>query len=257
MQRRSGALLGAALFCGGCGKADDAGTKPGSAPGSAPAAREESTTSARVEATPPGGDSALVTPDRTGAPRVLFLGTSLTAGLGLESPETESYPAVLQRMADSAGVRARIVNAGLSGETSAGALRRADWLLRERADVVVIETGANDGLRGLNADSTAANLRALIGKIRAASPKARILLVQMEAPTNLGAEYTRRFHAIFPATAASEKVVLLPFLLEGVAGIPRLNQPDGIHPTADGARRAARNVWSPLARAIVGRAGPE
>ncbi|HVT40097.1 MAG TPA: arylesterase, partial [Gemmatimonadaceae bacterium] len=190
--------------------------------------------------------------DRTGATRVLFLGTSLTAGYGLDNPEADAYPAVLQRMADSAGVRALMVNAGLSGETSAGALRRADWLLREKPEVVVIETGANDGLRGLDPDSTAANLRSLIAKVRAANPAARVLLVQMEAPTNLGARYTLRFHAVFGEVARTTGVTLLPFLLNGVAGIAKLNQGDGIHPTAEGARRAAGNIWPGLARALRG-----
>lgn len=181
---------------------------------------------------------------------MLFLGTSLTAGLGLDDPAEDAYPAVIQRMADSAKVPALIVNAGLSGETSAGALRRADWLLREKPDVVVIESGANDGLRGLDPDSTAANLRALIRKVRAANPAAKVLLVQMEAPTNLGARYTRAFHALFATVAADEKVTLLPFLLEHVAGIAKLNQGDGIHPTAEGARIAAKNIWPGLARAL-------
>src|SRR5690606_26349385 len=118
----------------------------------------------------------------TGAPTVLIAGTSLTAGLGI-APE-DAYPAVLQRMADSAGLAARVVNAGLSGETSAGLLRRIDWLLREPADVVVIETGANDGLRGLDPDSTRENLRRIVARVRAALPGARVLLVQMEAPPN-------------------------------------------------------------------------
>jgi acyl-CoA thioesterase-1 len=181
---------------------------------------------------------------------VLFLGTSLTAGYGLEDPETDAYPAVIQRMADSARVPAFIVNAGLSGETSAGALRRADWLLREKPDVFVLETGANDGLRGLNPDSTAANLRAIIAKVRAVNPVAKILLVQMEAPTNLGGLYTRQFHGVFAKVAVDEKVTLLPFLLDRVAGIARLNQADGIHPTPEGARIAARNIWPGLARAL-------
>ena len=243
-----GGLL-AVLACSGNGT-DAAPPRRAAARKAARTAREESTTSAQSGAT--RASVTADTTDRTGAPRVLFLGTSLTFGYGLETPESESYPAVLQQIADSLGVRARMVNAGLSGETSAGALRRADWLLREHADVVVIETGANDGLRGLDPDSTAANLRALVGKVRAKSSTTRILLVQMEAPTNLGAAYTRQFHAIFPSVATSEHVVLLPFLLEGVAGVARLNQPDGIHPTAEGARRAARNVWAPLARAIGG-----
>jgi acyl-CoA thioesterase-1 len=210
----------------------------------------ESTTGAAGRAT--GTAAQRTAGNRTGATRVLFLGTSLTAGLGLENPEADAYPGVLQRMADSAGVRALMVNAGLSGETSAGALRRADWLLREKPDVVVIETGANDGLRGLDPDSTGANLRALIVKIRAANPAARILLVQMEAPTNLGTRYTQRFHAVFGDVARTEGVTLLPFLLDGVAGIARLNQGDGIHPTAEGARRAARNIWPGLEHALRG-----
>jgi acyl-CoA thioesterase-1 len=207
----------------------------------------ESTTVAAREATPRG---AAPSANRTGAPRVLFLGTSLTAGYGLDDPATDAYPAVIQRMADSAGVQALVVNAGLSGETSAGALRRVDWLLREKPDVVVIETGANDGLRGLNTDSTAGNLKGLIEKIRAANPAARILLVQMEAPTNLGPTYTRAFHALFGKVAAEEKVPLAPFLLDHVAGIARLNQGDGIHPTPEGARIAAHNLWPSLERVL-------
>lgn len=142
------------------------------------------------------------------------------------------------------------VNAGNSGETSAGALRRTDWLLKEKADVVVIETGANDGLRGLNPDSTAANLREIVRKIRATVPAAKILLVQMEAPTNLGAAYTRGFHAVFGNVAKETGVPLAPFLLDGVAGVPKLNQGDGIHPTPEGARRAARNIWPSLHRLL-------
>jgi acyl-CoA thioesterase-1 len=156
-------------------------------------------------------------------------------------------------MADSAGVKAFIVNAGLSGETSAGALRRLDWLLREKPDVVVIETGANDGLRGLNPDSTAANIEQLIGRVRSVNPSARILLLQMEAPTNLGPAYTRAFHALFGRVAAAEKVPLAPFFLNGVAGVARLNQADGIHPTREGARIAAHNLWPSLERVLAHR----
>ena len=239
-----------------CGSSADASNKAprrdarGETAVAPPESTKESTTRAGGRATAP----ASPTPDRTGAPRVLFLGTSLTAGLGLDDPDSDAYPAVLQRMADSAGVPARVVNAGLSGETSAGALRRADWLLREKADAVVIETGANDGLRGLDPDSTAANLRALIGKIRAANAATKIMLVQMEAPTNLGALYTRRFHALFPGVAAAEGVTLLPFLLKDVGGIAKLNQPDGIHPTVAGARIAARNIWPGIERVLTNRA---
>lgn len=181
-----------------------------------------------------------------GRVRVLFVGTSLTAGLGLD-PE-QAYPAVLQAIADSANYRIQVVNAGLSGETSAGALRRVDWLLRDTPpQVVVIETGANDGLRGLLPDTTQANLTGIIRKVRAVNPAARILLAQMEAPPNLGPQYTRRFRDVFLSVAADQAVTLIPFFLDGVAGVPTMNQADGIHPTAEGAQLAARNMWRTLA----------
>ncbi len=198
-----------------------------------------------------GATSSVAPVSRTGAPRVLFLGTSLTAGFGLDDPERDAYPEVIQRIADSVGVKALVVNAGLSGETSAGALRRVDWLLKQKPDVVVIEAGANDGLRGLNPDSTGANLRGVIERIRAANPATGLLLLQMEAPTNLGPDYTREFHAIYGNVAAAEKVPLSPFLLNGVAGIPRLNQADGIHPTPEGARIAAHNLWPSLRQVLA------
>ena len=182
-----------------------------------------------------------------------MVGTSLTAGLGLD-PE-DAYPALLQRKADSVGLHFDFVNAGLSGETSAGALRRVDWLLRGPADVVVIETGANDGLRGLNVDSTRANLQALIGKVKAARPSARILLAQMEAPPNLGAKYTAAFRAMYQDVARETGVSVMPFLLEGVAGVTRLNQGDGIHPNEEGEQIVASNVWralEPLLRELDG-----
>lgn len=176
--------------------------------------------------------------------RILFLGTSLTAGLGLE-PDS-AYPAVIQRLATRDGYAVDIINAGLSGETSAGALRRADWLLSQPLAAVVIETGANDGLRGLDPDSTAANITALIAKVHAAQPHAAVLLARMEAPTNLGPAFQRRFRAVFPSVARATGVRLLPFLLDGVGGRPELNQDDGIHPTAEGARRVAANVYRGL-----------
>jgi len=175
---------------------------------------------------------------------VLIVGTSLTAGLGLDAEE--AYPALLQRKADSLGLHVDIVNAGLSGETSAGALRRMDWLLRGPADVVVIETGANDGLRGLDVDSTRANLRAIVAKVKAARPAARILLAQMEAPPNLGAKYTAAFSAMYQDVAREEAIGIMPFLLRGVAGVAALNQPDGIHPNERGEQIVANNVWEAL-----------
>jgi len=153
----------------------------------------------------------------------------------------------VQRLADSSGYRVNVVAAGLSGETSAGALRRVDWLLRDKADVVVIETGANDGLRGLQVDTTRANLVGIVRKVRAANPAVRVLLAQMEAPPNLGQKYTRDFHDVFMTVAREEGVTLIPFFLEGIAGVRDLNQEDGIHPNEEGARRAARNMWKSLA----------
>lgn len=181
---------------------------------------------------------------RAGATKVLFVGTSLTAGYGL-TPEL-AYPSVVARLAESDGVPIAVTNAGLSGETSAGALRRMEWVLRGPADVIVIETGANDALRGLDPDSTRANLERIIGRIREAQPRAEIVLVQMEAPPNYGVGYVRRFRAMYADVAREEGVVLAPFLLDGVAGLPQLNQADGIHPNRRGAELVAANVWKAL-----------
>ena len=176
-----------------------------------------------------------------GAPTVLFFGTSLTAGLGLE-PE-QAYPSLIEKKAKDEGVPIEVVNAGLSGETTAGAVRRIDWVLRAPADLIVIEAGANDALRGLPPDDARANLETLIAAVKAKQPQAKIALIQMEAPPNFGVAYTRAFHAIYPEVAKKENVTLLPFLLDGVAGISRLNQPDGIHPNLTGERIVADNVW--------------
>lgn len=184
-----------------------------------------------------------------GTPVVLFFGTSLTAGLGLEPDQ--AYPSLIEKKALEDGVPIKVVNAGLSGETTAGALRRIDWVLRAPADVIVIEGGANDALRGLPPDDARANLEQLIAAVRAKQPQAKIALVQMEAPPNFGATYTRAFHAIYPEVAKKENVILLPFLLDGVAGIPRLNQPDGVHPTLAGERIVADNVWRALKPVIA------
>jgi acyl-CoA thioesterase I len=178
-------------------------------------------------------------------PRVVVLGTSLTAGLGLD-PDS-AWPALVQRTADSLGVRVRIDAAGLSGETSAGALRRAEWVLREPADLIVLEVGANDGLRGVNPDTTQETLVALVERVRAAQPSARIALVQMQAPPNLGSRYTASFQSAYREAARRTGVPLLPFLLDGVAGEPSLNQADGIHPNEAGSRVVAATMWRALA----------
>jgi acyl-CoA thioesterase I len=178
------------------------------------------------------------------SPVVLFLGTSLTAGQGLD-PE-EAYPALIQKKIDATGMGYRVVNAGVGGDTSADALGRLDWLLRQRVDVLVVETGANDALRGQDPAATRRNIRAILDKARAHSPAPRLVLVGMEAPRNLGPDYVRRFHALYPELARETGAVLVPFLLEGVGGIESLNQADGIHPTAAGHQRMAETVWRVL-----------
>ena len=179
-----------------------------------------------------------------GAPVVMFVGTSLTAGLGVEPDQ--AYPALIQQKIDSAGLHYRVVNAGVSGETSAGALRRIDWLLREPVAVLVLETGANDGLRGQDPDSIRGAIQAIIDRVHAAQPATRILLVGMNAMPNLGSAYVTRFQAIYPAVARANGLPMVPALLEGVGGVDSLNQPDGIHPTSAGHRRLAANVWQVL-----------
>ena len=175
---------------------------------------------------------------------VLVLGTSLTAGLGLN--ESQAYPSLIQRKIDSAGIRLRVVNAGVSGETSAGGLRRVDWLLREPVAVLVLELGANDALRGQDLDATRRNLQEIMDRTRAAHPEAALVIAGMQAPPNLGSRYTTAFRDIFPDLARRNRAALIPFLLEGVAGVPRLNQADGIHPTAEGDSIVAENVWKVL-----------
>lgn len=178
-------------------------------------------------------------------PAIVILGTSLTAGLGLDPDQ--AYPAVLQRMLDSAGLHYRIVNAGVSGESSAGALRRIGWVLNRAPAVLIIETGANDGLRGQSTDSLRQNLSEIVDSARRLAPHATLLLAGMEAMPNLGADYIHRFHLVYPEVARKEGIPLVPFLLQGVAGVDSLNQPDGIHPNITGARIVARNVWVVLA----------
>jgi acyl-CoA thioesterase-1 len=193
----------------------------------------------------PGADEGPPPPPVEGARgRIVFLGTSLTAGLGLD-PE-QAYPALIQRKIDSAGLPYEAVNAGVSGETSAGARRRIDWILSQPISMLVIETGANDGLRGLQVDSLRANIQAIIDEARRLSPPPAIVLVGMRAPPNLGFNYARRFREVYRDLAEENDVPLVPFLLEGVAGTPSLNQPDMIHPTAEGQRRMADVVWKVL-----------
>ena len=178
-------------------------------------------------------------------PRTLvFFGDSLTAGYGLDPDD--AFPAVIQRKIDAAGLAWRVVNAGLSGETTAGGLRRLDWILRQHVDLFVLELGGNDGLRGIALDSSRANLQAIIDRIRTRYPAVVIVLAGMRLPTNMGPEYIHQFERMFPDLAEKNHLALIPFLLEGVGGIPTLNQADGIHPTVEGDAKVAETVWKVL-----------
>lgn len=199
-------------------------------------------------------DSSVVVPSTAEVPSddrpvVVFLGTSLTAGLGLESDD-DTYVSRLEELADSAGVPFRAINAGVSGETSAGGLRRLDWALREPLDILFLELGANDGLRGHDPATMEENLTRIIRTTRARYPSARVIVAGMEAPPNLGPRYTAAFREVFPRVAEDEGAELVPFLLEGVAGVADLNQGDRIHPTAEGHRQIARVAWPVLQSAL-------
>jgi acyl-CoA thioesterase I len=170
---------------------------------------------------------------------VVALGDSLTAGLGVAADE--AFPARLEARLRAEGYAYRVVNAGVSGDTTAGGLRRVDWVLRSSPEVVIVALGANDGLRGQSPPATRANLEEIVTRLQAAG--ARVLLVGMRLPPNYGGEYTKEFEAVFPAVARGAKITLMPFLLDGVAGVPRLNQADGIHPTAAGQQVIADHVW--------------
>jgi len=180
------------------------------------------------------------------APRrvILFIGTSLTAGLGLDPDQ--AYPAVVARRLDSLSENYEVVNAGVSGETSADARHRLGWLLRRPVAVVVLETGANDGLRGLGPADLRVNIQAIIDTIRAVQPRARIILAGMEAPPNMGPRFTAEFRETFPLMAKKNGVALIPFILVGVGGVDTLNQGDGIHPNVRGAEIVATNVLQVL-----------
>ena len=177
---------------------------------------------------------------------VLFYGDSLSAGYGLEDPAGLSFPGLIQAKITEAGLPYRVVNAGLSGETTAGGLRRIDWILRQQVDVFILELGGNDGLRGLPVATSRGNLVAIIERVRAKNPSVKILLAGMQMPTSMGPDYTVAFAAMFPEIAEQQKVPLIPFLLEDVGGMPSMNLPDGIHPNPEGHRRVAETVWTYL-----------
>ena len=175
---------------------------------------------------------------------ILFFGNSLTAGMGLE--QDEAFPAVIQEKIDSLGLPYKVVNAGLSGETTASGKNRVDWVLNQEVDVFVLELGANDGLRGIPVEETRRNLQEIIDTVREENPEAKIILTGMQIPPNMGKTYTSDFRKMFPELAEENDIALVPFLLEDVAGNPELNQQDGIHPTAEGQRILAENVWEVL-----------
>ena len=173
---------------------------------------------------------------------IVALGDSLTAGLGVDADE--AFPARLQVRLRREGYAYRVVNAGVSGDTTAGGLRRVDWVLRTNPEIVIVALGANDGLRGQSPQAVRANLEEIVARLQAAG--ARVLLAGMRLPPNYGAEFTKEFEAVFPAVARRAKIAFMPFLLDGVATDPRLNQPDGIHPTAAGHQVIADHLWSYL-----------
>jgi acyl-CoA thioesterase-1 len=182
--------------------------------------------------------------DPTPLRRIVVLGDSLAAGYGV-TPD-ESWPARLQARVEQAQLPFTIVNAGVSGDTTAGGLRRIDWILRQPADILILELGGNDGLRGIPPTATRTNLVGIVRKVRAKSPDTRIVLTGMQMPPSMGRDYAESFQAVFAEVARAENLALVPHLLETVGGVPELNQPDLIHPTPAGHELIASNVWQIL-----------
>lgn len=198
----------------------------------------------------PGSENLQNNGDSKSGKVILFFGNSLTAGMGLD-PE-EAFPAFVQEKLDSLGYEYTVVNAGLSGETTASGRNRLPWVLTQDVSVFILELGANDGLRGIPLEETRSNLRAMIEQVREENPEAAIVLAGMQIPPNMGPAYTREFREIFPTLASEYETALIPFLLEDVGGIPELNQDDGIHPTKEGHRIIARNIWPVIEEVIRG-----
>src|SRR5262245_6761297 len=191
------------------------------------------------------------------SPRViLFLGDSITAGYGLDPDQ--AFPTLIQEKIDAKSWNFRVVNAGQSGDTSAGGLNRLDWLLKNRIDVLILELGANDGLRGLPTETTRKNLQAIIERTKDKYPEVKVIVAGMKVPPNLGGDYGRKFETLFVDVAKRNKAVLIPFVLEGVGGNRELNLPDGVHPTAKGHESIAGNVWKvlePVLRSLTTKGG--
>ncbi len=181
--------------------------------------------------------------------RIVILGDSITAGYGLDPGE--AYPALLQKKIDAAKLPYTVANAGVSGDTTAGGLRRIAWAMAKGADVLVIALGGNDGLRGISPEETKRNLLGIIEKARTKNPGIKILIAGMQMPDNMGPDFITRFKAIFPEAAKESESTLIPFLLEGIGGVEEFNQPDGIHPTLEGQEKVAENVWKILKPEIM------
>ncbi|TVZ17253.1 arylesterase [Maribacter sp. MAR_2009_72] len=175
---------------------------------------------------------------------ILFYGNSLTAAYGLDTEQ--GFPQRIQERLDSLDLHYKVINSGLSGETTSGGLNRLDWVLNQPVDIFVLELGANDGLRGIPITESMNNLQTMINMVKDRNPETRIILAGMQIPPNMGADYATQFKQMYPALAESNNIYLIPFLLEGVAGIPELNLEDGIHPTAEGQKIVAENVWEIL-----------
>lgn len=190
------------------------------------------------------------TTDKQPIKNILFFGNSLTAGYGLDDPSSESFPSLIQARLDSLNLKYKAINAGLSGETTAGGKGRIGWLLKSKVDIFVLELGANDGLRGVPVTETAKNLQSIVDTVKLKYPEAKLMLLGMQVPPNMGGQYAREFNDVFPVIAKKNQMLLVPFLLKNVAGIPELNLQDGIHPTAEGQKILAENVWEELKKVL-------
>ncbi|MDN3724028.1 arylesterase [Aequorivita sp. SDUM287046] len=189
------------------------------------------------------------TTEKTSGRTILFFGDSITAGYGLDDTN-DAFPGIIQGKIDSLGLNYEVVNSGVSGETSAGGRSRIEWILNQNIDIFVLELGANDGLRGVAITETKANLQAIIDTVKSKSPNTKIVLAGMQMPPNMGQEYTTQFKDIFTELASENNIAFIPFILEDVGGVKELNQQDGIHPTAEGHKIVAENVWKVLERLI-------
>jgi acyl-CoA thioesterase I len=246
--RRWSSVLWLALILGACDR-----------PGNGEVVRSApSEVSSRAPTLPPveaAASPAIASSDRGSDDAViLFLGTSLTEGYGLPDP-AEAYPGLIQEQIERTNLPFRVVNAGVAGETSAGGLARLAWVLRQKPRILVVELGANDGLRGLPVEAMEENLRAVVRESRERVPGIEVVLLEMEAPPNLGPAYTRAFREVYRSVSRAEGTALVPFFLDGIAGVRHMNQADGIHPTSEGHARMADRVWDTLEPLLTRLAG--